>query len=230
MIPLASIEVKVVFMIAAAAAGAINWWLEKKKKESAGGPAQSSPRPQQPTANGGTDEQERLRRFLESLGVPQPAQQQPTRQTQPQQPAATPPATRQSQHIAQRVAQPIKGRMQSPRPAVKTPARVIHKPKPVRMQEPEEMGRAGRIEEAASSIERISGEFSAMNVHIAQEPVQGLDMPAHLAIGAAGTTSVLERDGSQIAARLRRLLHNPADLRATFVAMEVLGTPRGLQS
>ena len=222
MITLASAEGKIIFVIVAAIVGAINWWFEKKKKEkeSSAGPAQTSPRPQPPAANAGSDEQERLRRFLESLGVPQPSQQRP-------QPAAS---ARQSQQIPQRVAQPIEGRMQSPPPSVKKPAKQIRTPKPVRAPQPQEMARAGRIEEAASSIERISGEFSEMNVRVKMDPLQTPDRPAHMATGNAGTTSVLERSGSPIASRLRRLLHNPTDLRAAFVAMEVLGKPPGLQS
>ena len=226
MITLASAEGKIIFVIVAAIVGAINWWFEKKKKEkeSSAGPAQTSPRPQQPAANAGSDEQERLRRFLESLGVPQPAQpQRPP-------PAATAPATKPAQQIPRRVAQPIEGRMQSPPPSVKKPAKQIRTPKPVRAPQPQEMARAGRIEEAASSIERISGEFSEMNVRVKMDPLQTPDRPAHMATGNAGTTSVLERSGSPIASRLRRLLHNPTDLRAAFVAMEVLGKPPGLQS
>ena len=69
-----------------------------------------------------------------------------------------------------------------------------------------------------------------MNVRVKMEPMQTLERPAKMGTGNAGTTSVLERGGSPIAATLRKLLHNPTDLRAAFVAMEVLGTPRGLQS
>lgn len=228
MIPLAAIEGKLVFLVVAAVVGVINWLMEKSKKASEGGQAQPSPGPQTPATNpGGESEQERLRRFLEALGVPQPPQQPPPAQRQ--QPAA-PPATRPSQQISQRVAQPLEGRMQSPRPNKKAPAKNVRPPKRIPFREPPEMTRAGRLEEAATSIENISGEFGAMNVRVAMEPVTIPETPAHMATGNAGTTSVQERDGSPIAARLRRLLHNPTDLRATFVAMEVLGTPRGLQS
>lgn len=119
--------------------------------------------------------------------------------------------------------------MQTPRPAAKAPARVIRQPKPRPVQQQQDMPRAGRLENAASSIENISGEFGTMNLRSAMEPVPKTDMTVHFATGAAGTTSVIEREGSPIAARLRDLLQNPTDLRAAFVAMEVLGTPRGLQ-
>lgn len=228
MIPLAGIEGNIVFVIVAAVVGVINWLMEKSKKESAAKQPPPLARPAQPPANaGGESEQERLRRFLEALGVPQPPQQQ---QSRPSQPQMAPPATKQVQPVPRRVAQDIQGRLPSPRPAAQKPAKVVRPPKRVIVREPEEFATAGRLEESATSIENISGEFSTMNVRVKMDPLQTPDRPAHLGTGNAGTTTVLERDGSPIAATLRKLLHNPRDLRATFVAMEVLGTPKGLQN
>ena len=234
MIPLAGIEGNLIFLIVAAAVGVINWWMEKKKKESQGDSPQPPPSAQKPAAGAGgsESEQERLRRFLEALGVPQPPQQprpQP-QQTQPRpQPARPKPAQAGLPHPVQRqVAQRIEGRMQGTQPQQKPPRQIVRKPKPV-VVEREEMQRAGRIEEAASSIERISGEFEAMNVRVAMQPVQTPDRPAHLATANAGTTSVLERDANPLVASLRRTLTNPKDIRAAFLAAELLGPPRGLQ-
>ncbi len=228
MIPLASgIEPKLIFVVVAAIVGVINWLIEKKKKdhEATNNPTQDPPRPQQPVAQGqrGTDEQERLRRFMESLGVPQPAQPQ---RPQPA-PAPAIVSPRQQPQISRHTAQPIEQRMKSPKPGAKARAKAMPRPLPVR--EPEEMQRAGRIEEAASSIEKISGEFSAINVNVTMDPLNTPDRPAHLASGAAGTTSVTERDINPLIASVRRLLQKPADLRGAFVAMEILGPPRGLQ-
>ena len=228
MIPLASgIEPKLIFVVVAAIVGVINWLIEKKKKdhEATNSPTQAPPRPQQPAAQGqgGTDEQERLRRFMESLGVPQPPQPQ---RPQPA-PAPAIVSPRQQPQISRHTAQPIEQRMKSPKPVAKARAKAMPRPLPVR--EPEEMQRAGRIEEAASSIEKISGEFSAINVNVTMDPLNTPDRPAHLASGAAGTTSVTERDINPLIASVRRLLQKPADLRGAFVAMEILGPPRGLQ-
>ncbi len=228
MIPLASgIEPKLIFVVVAAIVGVINWLIEKKKKdhEATNNPTQDPPRPQQPVAQGqrGTDEQERLRRFMESLGVPQPAQPQ---RPQPA-PAPAIVSPRQQPQISRHTAQPIEQRMKSPKPVAKARAKAMPRPLPVR--EPEEMQRAGRIEEAASSIEKISGEFSAINVNVTMDPLNTPDRPAHLASGAAGTTSITERDINPLIASVRRLLQKPADLRGAFVAMEILGPPRGLQ-
>ncbi len=221
----ASIEPKVIFIAAAIIIGIINAWMEKKKKdrESANPSSPSAPRGQAPAPRGGSDEQERLRRFMESLGVPQPSHPQRT------QPAPAPPVTRPRQQPthSQNRPRPSDPRMQPQRPAAK--ARTKPAPRPFAMSDPEEMQRAGRLEESAASIERIAGEFSAMNVRVAMEPVQTLESAAHLASGAAGTTSVTERDISPIVATVRRLLQKPADLRAAFVTVEILGPPRGLQ-
>jgi hypothetical protein len=232
MIPLAiAIEGKLVFLIVAAAVGAINWWLEKKKKESQSGTPQSPTPSQKPAASSGNDsEQERLRRFLEALGVPQPPPAQQQTQPRPQPQASRPiPAQAGLPHPVQRqVAQRIEGRMQGTQPPKKPPQQAIRRPKPV-AAESEEMQRAGRIEDAASSIERISGEFQAMNVRVAMPPVQLLDRPAHLATANAGTTSVLERGGNPLVASLRHTLTNPIGIRAAFLAAELLGPPKGLQ-
>lgn len=211
MIPLASIEGKVVFMVVAALVGVINWWLEKRKKEAGGDFPQPTAAPRQPASGGQAteSEQERLNRFLQALGVPQPPGH-----AQPQPQAAIRPRDRRPQ-IAKAIAKPAQ--------------KAIRRQAQPALSEPEEMHRAGRIEEAASSIERISGEFSAMNVRVAMPPVQTLERPAHLATANAGTTSVLERLGNPLVTSLRRTLTNPVEIRAAFLAAELLGPPRGLQ-
>ena len=60
----------------------------------------------------------------------------------------------------------IEGRMQGAQPQQKPSQQTVRRPKPV-VAEVEKMQRAGRIEDAASSIERISGEFEVMNVRVA---------------------------------------------------------------
>ena len=217
MIPLAAIEGKLIFVVVAAIVGAINMWLEKRKKDSASNSPQPPAAPRQ-SATGSESEQERLRRFMEALGVPQPQQ--------PPQPQRQIPATPRPQPQPRTVVRARDRQMQAAKPAQKT----IRQPKPQVVIAQPEMQRAGRIEEAASSIERISGEFSAMNVQVAMPPVQSLERPAHLATANAGTTSVLERGGNPLVASLRRTLTNPTDIRAAFLAAELLGPPRGLQS
>jgi type IV secretory pathway VirB10-like protein len=232
MIPLAAIEGKLIFWAVAAAVGVINWWLEKKKKESQSGSTKSPAPSQKPAASGSGDssEQERLRRFLEALGVPQPPQQAQPRQPQtaPQQPRPKPAPASLPHPVQRQVAQPIQGRMQGAKLQRKPQQQITRRPKPLAVER-EEMHRAGRIEEAASSIERISGEFETMNVRVDMPPVQKLETPGHLATVDAGTTSVLERGGNPLVASLRRTLTNPTDIRAAFLAAELLGPPKALQ-
>ena len=212
MIPLAAIEPKLIFWLIIAVIGFINWVSEKMKKGSGSGSPQPPSAPRQSgSGTGDSSEQERLRRFMESLGVPQP--QQPR-----QMPAAQKPQPYRGTAVA-------RARDRKPQPAAN-----IFRPKQPRAAAPQpEMQNAGRIEEAASSIERISGEFGAMNVRVAMPPVQTLDRPARLASANVGTTSVLEREGNPFVASLRRTLTNPTDIRAAFLAAELLGPPRGLQ-
>jgi hypothetical protein len=222
---LADISGQLIFFIVFAAIGVINWWLEKKKTEAA---SQEPPpfRPQSPSTGGseGDSEQERLRRFLEALGVPQPPAPPPVEQRRQPEPEAPPPEPR-LRPVPRPAAQSMERRMQVPRPA----AQVVRRPKPPVVIEPEEFQVGGRLEEAASSIERISGEFEQMNVRVAMPPVQPLETPAQLATTFAGTTSVLRREESPLTESVRALLRKPSDIRATFVAMEILGTPKGLQ-
>jgi len=218
---LADISGQFIFLIVFAAIGVINWWMEKRKKDAASGSTPQITRPQHSAGadSGGESEQERLRRFLEALGVPQPPAQQPPRP----QPVAPAPAPRPARRP---VVQTMERRAPSPRPQ----PRVVRAPKRPVFPEPEEFKEAGRLEEPARSIERIAGEFEQMNVRVAMQPVQSFEQPDHLAGAFAGTTSVLTRQGSPIATSLRKLLHNPTELRAAFVAMELLGPPKGLKS
>jgi len=224
MIPFASIEGKLIFLIVVAVIGFINWVMEKAKKPADGESSKPSPAPRRPSDDGNSDEQERLRRFLEALGVPPPGAQ-PRQQPQPRQLSQQPPV-KISRPMQRSVAQKSRPVAQLPKPQI----RPIILQRPPLVRETHEMRPAGRLENAASSIENISGEFGAMNVRVTMQPLQTPDRPEHMGTGNAGTTSVMERSGSPIAARLRELLHNPTDLRAAFVAMEVVGTPRGLQA
>ena len=87
MILAVNIPNNLIFLIVFAAVGVVNWWLERRKKQSGSEGSQSPPRPQPRAggpAPGGESEQERLRRFLEALGVPQqPGQTPPPAQPQP---------------------------------------------------------------------------------------------------------------------------------------------------
>jgi hypothetical protein len=218
MIPLAASNGgQYVFLIVFAIVGVVNWWMEKqkqKKNESQSAPPpRSAPERMDATGGGDPSEQERLRRFLEALGVPQQPQQ--PRQAQPQQAAPNPAKGNLPQQARRQVAQQ--------KQAKKTPRQVVRQPKPV-VVEKEEFVAAGRLEEPASSIEGIAGEFGKMNVRV---EMPSMSMPK--ASANAGTTSVQERSGNPLVASLRHTLTNPTSIRAAFLAAELLGPPKGLQ-
>ena len=207
---------KLIFLVVFAAVGVVNWWLERKKKQAGADESQSPPRPQPRTggpAPVGESEQERLRRFLEALGVPQPpaqSQPSPVRQVAPR--AITRPAepTRRA-HIPEPKRIP-----QATRPA--TPYR--QRPS---VPEAQGMQRAGRLEQSASEIEGVSTQFQHMTM--AQ-----LGVPAHLAETPSAPATLVRNAAAPVIESLRLALRTPADLRTAFVTMELLGKPRGLQS
>ena len=227
----ANIQGNLLFLIVFAAVGVVNWWLERKKQRAASNEKQSPSRPQ-PRANapasGGDSEQERLRRFLESLGVPQqPGQPQPPPQSVPRPVQPIPRTPAPAPRAIKRTVEPIR-RAHIPEPRkVPAPTRAApaYRPTPQRpaMLKPEEMQPGGRLEESASSIESVSAEFQHMTM--AQ-----LGVPAHLADDASKPATLTRNAAAPVIESLRLALRTPADLRTAFVTMELLGKPRGLQS
>ena len=231
MILAADIPGNLIFLIVFAAVGVVNWWLERRKKQAGANKNQSPSRPQ-PGANapasGGDSEQERLRRFLEALGVPQPpAQPQPARQGSPPALQPVPRIPAPAPRAIRRQVEPIR-RAPIPEPRrVPTPTRAATAYRPTQqrpaIQEPEEMQSAGRLEESAAAIENVSAEFEHMTM--AQ-----LGVPAHLADVASKPATLTRNAAAPVVESLRLALRTPADLRTAFVTMELLGKPRGLQS
>ena len=220
---------KLVGLIVFAAVGVINWWLERKKSQVIANEKQSPSRPLRANApaTGGESEQERLRRFLEALGVPQPPGQPqppakarpPAMQPVPQSPAPAPRAIRQTVEPTRRA--PISEPRRIPTPTRAATYRTVQQRPAVPEREP--MRPAGRLEESSSSIENVSAEFQHMTM--AQ-----LGVPAHLADTASTPATLTRNAAAPVVESLRLALRTPADLRTAFVTMELLGKPRGLQS
>ena len=224
MILAVNIPSNLIFLIVFAAVGVVNWWLERKKKQSGSDEQQSPPRPQPRAggpAPGGESEQERLRRFLEALGVPQqPGQTQP-RPVRQITPAPAPRAITKPVEPARRAHIPEPRRI-SPAPRPAEPQRPQPRKRPP-IHEVEQMQRAGRLEEPASSIEGVSSEFQHMTM-------EQLGVPAHLAETPATPATLVRNAAEPVIESLRLALRTRTDLRTAFVTMELLGKPRGLQS
>ncbi len=223
MIPLlAAIEGNLVFLIVVAVIGVINWLVEKVKKKAGDEPARPNAAPRQSQPGGSSDsEQERLRRFMEALGIPQ--QQQPQPRPQPQRQA---PAPAQQQRQVVRPPERVRPAQNTARTSQKPPPK--KKPKPP-VLEPEEFQRAGRIEEAATAIEQISSEFEAMNVRVSMPASPPFERPDRLATAKSVSTSVAGHDSNPLVKLLRRTLTNPADARSALLVAELLAPPKALR-
>lgn len=134
---LAASDGNVIFFVIALIVAAIGHWNEARKKKQAEEEQPDIPPARPPSRPANTDdtEQERLRRFLENLGVPAPAPQPPRQITTP--------------------APVVKPKTQQQRPP-KLKAPRIAEPQPLESQSP------GRLEEPASAIEGVSAQFATM--------------------------------------------------------------------
>ncbi len=230
---LAMIDGQIIFAIGAAIYGVYTWWAEgKKKKEQAELEKRiqennrkavergevPAPRPVTPAAPAGeTSEQERLRRFLEALGVPTgtPPPPQPVRPAPQPQPAAPPraiPAPRTAAPV------PVPRPMYQPAPVVRPiPAPVRPKPQPalVPASEPRDLVRAA-VSDPTTAHEQMVERFDRMG--------KGVDSGHAEAGPVASVRQVLPA----AIAGLRDALRSPESLRAAMIAKEILGPPVGL--
>ena len=201
---LAASEGNAIFVIIALIVGAIGHWNEMRKKKQEAAERSSAPptRPPVRPENTSESEQERLRRFLENLGVPAPAQQKPERVQHAPRPDTAP----------AKVVQRTQKKQQRP-PKPKTPR--VAEPLPLESQD------LSRLEEPASAIDQVSAQFAAM--------AKGMDVPqpeqSPAPIAAALT---LDRPQNTLNVALRAMLTSPQNLRAALLAREILGPPKSL--
>ena len=199
-------EFEIILYIAAAVWGVISWIRNKKSEQSESEPAppQSArtPRPAQAQTQTQTHdaEAERLRKFLEALGVP--SNQQPPKPAQ----------------AAPRPIQPVPRPAKRPQPQRPIPQVVVRKPAPV--VEKEEMAFAGRLEEPAHSVEQVGADFDSMAKGMAMQPIPELERRAE-ADGVRQTEPTAVTGKS-----IRDILRSPDHLRSALVLREVLGPPR----
>lgn len=197
---LAAIEAKAIFVIVALIVGAIGQWNEARKKKQAEEDQSNTP-PARPPArpnNTAESEQERLRRFLENLGVPAPMPQKPAPRSN------TAPAP-----VVQRIKQ------QQPRPPKTKTPRVVTEPLPLESQDP------GRLEEPASAIEQVATQYATMAKGVEVPQPDSSSAPRSAAL-------TLDRPQNTLNVALRAMLGSPQNLRAALLAREILGPPKSL--
>jgi hypothetical protein len=234
----AAIEGNLIYLIAAAAYGVFAWWNDRRQKKAAAEEeARQASQPKDPSSSqtaqpaaGAESEQERMRKFLEALGVPSGPQSPPLRPTPTAAPAPPKPAPQKpaSPTLAPRpVAMPIPPPMMRPRPT----AAPVHVPKPrppVVVEEPlpAESREPGYLQPAAAVAGQVSTDFSRAH----QEQMSSAELPSIMAaaMGNAPTTGVSARFVSAQGQALRELLRSKESLRAAIVVSEVLGPPKGI--
>lgn len=222
---LAAFDSNLLFYIIAAIIGLISWLTKRgEHTPNDSSPSPKFPRPAQPQQ----PEDERLRKFLEALGVP--ADERPAAPIQRRQPPLLP---KQSPTAAPRplIVPPLPRRMTESRPA---PPPV---PKPVEKAVPLRKTRSLEEEPALVLFEEkirlpdlttaVLPEFITKSSTVSAIPFETAAGISHEADAYLGTHGAAE---NRAAARVEALLRTPADLRAAIILREILGRPPGLQS
>ena len=213
---IAAIEVNLIVVLIAAAVGIVNYFVDQKKKNDGNQlpPDPASPE-KRPVVTNRQSEEERLRKFLEALGVPtappppsRPHQQNPAPvsaqrphglEPQPQRP----PVYQRPQRTA-----PV----QSPRPGVPDP--VLQK-----KQEPK------RLLEPIGVVEQTRGfDAHAMPVNLAFPETRIVERHATEAKSADGSFEISTPSAQDIF----KALQSPQNLRTLILLREILGPPPGL--
>ncbi len=209
---LASIDGSLFFVMIAAVIGVINW-LTKKNESSGTKPTPKGSGASPSLPRGGTGEEERMRKFLEALGVP--ADQGPP----PIQPRPTIARNQPLPKIQSRspvVAQPIYPSYTKQRkpPVLPPKRRVVFAEKP---PEPQFAVPIPPLETPPVS------EFETTSSHVSAIP---LEAPATEVWDAFRQAP--ELPSMQLGNSIRDLLRTPRSLRDIVLLREILGPPRGL--
>jgi hypothetical protein len=251
--PLASVDSQILYLIGAAVYGVFVWFksrLEKKqqgeleervRREASLRPPAAPAGPGRPNALPPpvpASEDDRMRRFLEALGVPNtsgPAAPPPLPPALPPplRPVSSPPPRRPQirpvgphlpvpPFVAQR---PVVYPGPPPRqPAPRPSARSLSLPsRPLTPEElPYESRDPGRLDEPATAVEQISAEFDRLHT---------ITVPAPTTALADGSAPIMQLSGQTMNAQtrlLRELLLSPQNLKTLLLAREVLGPPKSL--
>lgn len=221
---LASIEGNLIGLIIFAVIGVINWLAQRKQDTDAkrAKPARDermAPTPEQDLRKA-SDEEERLRKFMEALGLP-PNSQPPQRTEAKRPPFVSRPAE------PPRVPQIKQSQAQQLRPPYATSSEPKPPPPPVLPRRLAEVPAEPTLPVEAQSLPplrtRAVAEFDTVASHISA-------IPHEMAAAHAARDAYQERAPTHAAAQnsFVELLGSRDDLRRAVLLREVLGLPRGL--
>lgn len=235
---IAVIEGKVIFYLVIALIGAVNLFLDKKKKQDAGNDRNTDNTfTTKPTGSvrDQSSEEERLRKFLETLGVPSTPQAPP----RPVAPPLTRPAMQMPQNPPARPTTPPSSQIIYPPtharaqktvapPVIQPPKR---KPAPSLISAQEEEGpqRKSQGDAPAYGIVETNQEFKIVSAQPATLS-SATETMAQVAARPMAVPTTTATGATAMSLHILTALHKPDDLRALVVLREVLGPPRSLQS
>lgn len=227
---LADIDGNLLFYIIAAVIGLISWLTKKGDSSSEDqSPSPKFPRPTvtpTPRAPQQSDD-ERVRKFLEALGVPADKQPPP-----PIQRKATPPAQREPPPLIRPAMAPLtKREVSKPQPIPPAIPKATPPPRAAPSWEERSLDEEGEptLPVAQIHLPELSThavpEFVTESSQVSAIPFKAAVSGEPDAYGAA-----VEEGVRPAAARVRALLGTPADLRAAIILREILGPAPGLQT
>jgi len=227
---LAALDINLIIFAIAGIVALVNW-LTKKDEDA---PTTKAPPKNPPVARGGADpDDERMRRFLEALGVP--ADQRPPPPVKPR------PAPAESGPLPKIAPRPpfVAGPEFPPRRTQRAPAPVRpkaseHSPKAAPEPAVKWEERALDAEETTTlPVEQIHlpnlptaplPEFVTTSSRISATPNDAA------AVGETDAYKTRGEDEARPSSAIRGLLSSPADLRAAILLREILGPPPGLKT
>ncbi len=219
---LAAVEGNLIFFLIAGVIGLIKWLSQKNETPDAGSPG-GPPSPQSPVRSGGGSEEERMRKFLEALGVP--ADQRPPPPIQRRVTPSAPPTLPNIQPRGPVVAEPVFPSYTKKRKASRKSVPPTLPPRPAYAEPPPVVETAAEKFHFRELQTNLVPEFQTESSHVTAIPFEA----SHADMRDAYKT-VSELPLERPAGNIRELLQSRGSLRNAVLLREILGPPRGLPS
>ena len=199
----------------------VKWFMENARQNAPGEPPASRPlRPGSGEASGRESEEERMRRFMEALGLPQSSVPPPARKPVSKALPTPNPEMRQL------------GRPLGPGKRSLSPSPAAHRPN---IAPPLETGgplptlpKTASVGEIAPSMEVTS--IPPMTFAEPEQAVQSAGAAVSASTGTPSRAAARQKQMPSAQAALREQLREPDSLRKAILLREILGAPKGLQS